>query len=353
MTTITQAPYLMTDLGQSTLYTMRNKNGMQVSATDFGGHLVSVLAPDRDGKLADVILGYGDYTGYKVNKYYLGAAVGRCANRIGKGRFTLNGKEYQLALNDNGVNHLHGGTVGFDQKLWAGKVISCEEGQALRLRLVSPDGEEHYPGALSVTMTYTLTDRNELVLHYEAASDADTVCNLTNHAYFNLAGHNSGTILGQQLKIYADHFTEADAESIPTGRVLPVEGTPMDFRDYHRVGERIDADYLPLNYGGGYDHNWVLNSPAGELGPCAEMWDEASGRHMTCLTTLPGVQFYSGNFIDGTQLGKEGCYYEKRGGLCLETQFAPDSVNHPEWPNPVLRAGELYDHTTIYRFDVK
>lgn len=202
-------------------------------------------------------------------------------------------------------------------------------------------------------MTYTLTDRNELVLHYEAASDADTVCNLTNHAYFNLAGHNSGTILGQRLKIYADHFTEADVESIPTGRVLPVEGTPMDFRDYHRVGERIDADYLPLNYGGGYDHNWVLNSPAGELGPCAEMWDEASGRHMTCLTTLPGVQFYSGNFIDGTQLGKEGCYYEKRGGLCLETQFAPDSVNHPEWPNPILRAGELYDHTTIYRFDVK
>lgn len=188
-------------------------------------------------------------------------------NRIGKGRFTLNGKEYQLALNDNGVNHLHGGTVGFDQKLWACKVISCEEGQALRLRLVSPDGEEHYPGALSVTMTYTLTDRNELVLHYEAASDADTVCNLTNHAYFNLAGHNSGTILGQRLKIYADHFTEADVESIPTGRVLPVEGTPMDFRDYHRVGERIDADYLPLNYGGGYDHNWVLNSPRASSAP--------------------------------------------------------------------------------------
>lgn len=342
----------MTDQGQATLYTMKNDGGMEVEISSFGGVIVAIRVPDRNGKFDDVVLGYDDYEGSKSRSYFLGAAVGRCGNRIGKGRFTLNGKTYQLALNDHGKNHLHGGDAGFDVKLWDCTVIENEHGQALQLSYTSPDGEEHYPGKLQVTMTYSVTADNGLALHYEAVSDADTICNLTNHSYFNLAGHTSGDILSQELKIYADRFTEADAESIPTGKELDVEGTPMDFLDFHQVGERIEANYTPLLYGGGYDHNYVLQSQDGSLAPCAEVRDPVSGRHMTCLTDSPCVQLYTGNFIDGTQKGKGGFAYQKRGGLCLETQFAPDAINHPEWKSPILRAGEPYAHTTVYRFSV-
>lgn len=354
MTNLTEKPFAVLEDGRTaSLYTMQNDNGMQVSVTNFGGTIVSIKVPDRNGRFADVVLGYDDCAAYRARKNFFGALIGRCCNRIAKGRFTLNGKGYQLALNDNGKNHLHGGIKGFDQVVWNAEITAIDGGQALKLTYTSVDGEEQYPGNLLVSATYHLTEENALELHYSAVSDADTVCNLTNHSYFNLAGHDSGSVLDHQLKIHANCFNEADSESIPTGRILPVADTPMDFREFHRVGERIDADYRPLKFGGGYDHNWILKTPNGVMGLCAELYDEASGRHMTCETTLPGVQFYSGNFIDGSISGKGGCTYAPRSALCLETQFAPDSVNHPEWENPILKAGKKYESVTIYRFDVK
>lgn len=353
MTKMTEKPFAVLDDGRAaSLYTMQNRNGMQVIVTNFGGTIVSMMVPDRDGKFADVVLGYDDLAGYQARKNFFGALIGRCCNRIAKGRFTLNQKEYQLALNDNGKNHLHGGIAGFDQKLWNAEMLTLDGSLALKLTYTSPDGEENYPGNLSVSATYLLREDNALELRYSAVCDADTVCNLTNHSYFNLSGHDSGTVLNHQLKIYADSFTEADAESIPTGRILPVAGTPMDFREFHRVGDRIDADYQPLHFGGGYDHNWVLRKENGVMGLCAQLYDEQSGRRMTCETTLPGVQFYSGNGINGMIAGKGGCRYGRRSALCLETQFAPDSVNHPEWETPILKAGQTYESATIYRFDV-
>lgn len=354
MTSITVKPFAVLEDGRTAeLYTLKNASGMEVSVTNFGGAIVSLLAPDRDGKFADVVLGHPGYEGYRARRHFFGALVGRCCNRIKKGRFTINGETCQLAINDRGKNHLHGGVEGFDQKLWDAKIVERDGHQTLRLTYTSPDGEEHYPGTLSVSAEYLLTDSNALELRYSAVCDADTVCNLTNHSYFNLAGHDSGTVLNHQLKLYADYFTEADSESIPTGRILPVADTPMDFREFHRVGERIEADYQPLHFGGGYDHNWVLRKGNGVMGLCAELYEETSGRHMICETTLPCVQFYSGNGLDGTIAGKGGCCYQKHSGLCLETQFAPDSVNHPEWDNPVLKAGQRYESATVYRFDVK
>lgn len=350
MTEITSKPFFPTEDGEAILYTMKNSRGMEVDVSSFGAAIVAVRVPDREGRCADVVLGYDDYEGSRSRKYFFGNVVGRCANRIKGACFTLNGKEYQLDKNE-GNNQLHGGFAGFDVKLWDCAVVESRYGQDLRLTYTSPDGEEHYPGTLNVKLTYALSEQNELILHYDAVSDADTLCNLTNHSYFNLAGHDSGSILDQEVKIYASRFTEADSESIPTGRVLPVEGTPMDFRTFHKIGERIGRDDDQLRMAGGYDHNFVLDHAAGEIGLCAEVRDPKSGRRMTCLTDCPCVQLYTGNFLDGTQAGKNGILYQHRAGLCLETQFAPDAIHHPEWDSPVLKAGQRYERTTIYRFD--
>lgn len=354
MIQITKRTFAVLEDGRTAfLYTMQNKNGMQVSVTNFGGTIVSIKVPDRNGAFADIVLGFDDCDGYRARKSFFGALVGRCCNRIAKGRFDLNGETYQLVTNDNGKNHLHGGLQGFDQKLWNAEISQINGNDALKLTYLSEDGEEHYPGNLSVSVQYLLTDDNVLDLSYSAVSDADTLCNLTNHTYFNLAGHDSGSVLSHQLKIAANSFHETDNESIPTGRVVPVAHTPMDFTEFHRVDERIDADFETLKSAGGYDHNWILTTPNGVMGQCAELYEETSGRHMTCETTLPGVQFYSGNSIDDSIPGKGGCVYTPRCALCLETQFAPDSVHHPEWENPILRKGETYHSVTRYKFDVK
>ncbi|CDZ23218.1 Aldose 1-epimerase [[Clostridium] cellulosi] len=352
MTKITSKPFGKTKDGTPvTLYTFRNKSGCEVSVCSYGGTIVSIKVPDRDGKIDDIVLGYDNIESYESRSYFYGAAIGRCGNRIGLGKFTLNGREYQLNCND-GRNHLHGGIFGFDSKVWDCEVKSNGTDDVLELRYTSPDGEENYPGTLKVKMTYSWSDDNELTLHYEAESDKDTICNLTNHSYFNLAGHKSGNIHPILVKIYAARFTEADNESIPTGKILDVAGTPMDFRDFHAIGERIDDDYYQLNYAGGYDHNWVLDK-GHKMGIAAEAWDKNSGRHMTCSTTLPDMQFYCGNFIKGDQKGKDGFVYEKRAGFCFETQFAPDAINKPQFESPVLKAGEKYDETTVYKFDIK
>ncbi|MEM1484953.1 aldose epimerase family protein [Oscillospiraceae bacterium PP1C4] len=354
MTTITSRPFFQTDTGaQAVLYTMKNAHDVEVEISSFGGAIVAIRVPDRNGKFADVVLGYDDYEGYRSKKYFLGAMVGRCCNRIGNGRFTLGEKTYQLALNDNGKHHLHGGDLGLESKLWDCEIVKQGMDEVLRLRTVLADGEEHYPARLEIELTCALTDENQLILHYTAMSDADTICNLTNHSYFNIEGHDSETILHHQLKLYADRFTETDSDLIPTGRVLPVEDTPMDFREFHEIGERIDEDYEPLHYGGGYDHNWVLNTGNRQMGICAELYAPVSGRHLTCYTDKPCIQIYTGNGMDGTQAGKDGCYYGRRSGIALETQFSPDAINHPEWDSPVLKAGQVYDYTTIFKFDIK
>lgn len=353
MTHITSKPFGKTVEGVSvTLYVFTNAAGNEVAVCSYGGSIVSIKVPDRDGKLADVVLGYDDLTGYESRKFFYGASIGRCGNRINKGRFTLNGKQFELNCNE-GNNHLHGGFKGFDTKVWDCTVLQDESGEYLSLHLESPDGDENYPGNLSVTMTYSFSNQNELKLQYTAVSDADTICNLTNHSYFNLAGHDSGSVLDQSIKIYADKFTEVDKESIPTGNTPDVAGTPLDFHDFHRIGERINANFDQLIYTGGYDHNWVLSKGIEKLSLCAELYDEKSGRHMSCYTTCPDLHFYTGNFINGSQKAKGGFTYLKRAGLCFESQFAPDAVNHPQWESPVLKAGRKYDETTIYKFDVK
>lgn len=353
MTTITSHPFFETGLGRATLYTLKNAGGMEADIADFGGIIYAVRTEDRNGRFADVALGYGDYQFYKARTTFFGAMIGRFCNRIGKGRFTLNGKDYQLALNDKGKNHLHGGNSGLDGKLFQAEIVKGATGDELHLRTSMADGEENYPGNLSVEIRCTLSDANELTLHYTAQSDADTLCNLTNHSYFNLAGHDAGSILDHELKLYASYFTEADTESIPTGRVLPVAGTPMDFLEFHKVGERIDADYEPLHNGKGYDHNWVLDHGKEEISLCAELYEPESGRLLRCFTDCPCMQVYSGNFINPSETGKDGVHYQPRAGIALETQYAPDAVNHPDWDSPILRAGEKFDRTTVFQFGVK
>ncbi len=352
MTTITRRPFgKLPAGGEAEIFTLKNEAGMEASVSSYGGIVTSIRAPGRGGRFDDVVLGYDDLAGYLSDGGHFGATVGRYANRIAKGRFTLNGKTYALACND-GNNHLHGGPGGFDHRLWRGEAGSDETGANLTLRLHSPDGEEGYPGALDVAVTFSLSGKNELILHYRAKSDADTLCNLTNHSYFNLAGHASGAVLSQRMKLFASHFTPADSESIPTGEIADVAGTPMDFRAFHALGERIDDDFEQLRFAHGYDHNWVLDKAPGVLGLCAQAFDEASGRLLTCETTLPCVQLYTANFLENVR-GKAGAVYPKRGAFCIETQFAPDSPNKPAFASPVLRAGENYDQTTVYRFEVK
>jgi len=322
---------------------------MEAKITNYGGIVVSLLAPDRNGKMGDVVLGYGTLDEYIADNPYFGALIGRYGNRIGNARFTLEGVEYKLAAND-GVNTLHGGVKGFDKVVWEAEEAEAKDGAALRLTYVSPDGEEGFPGRLKTEVVYTLTDANELKLDYGAVTDKATVVNLTHHSYFNLAGEGSGLILDHLLTLDADQFTPVDTGLIPTGELRSVEGTPMDFRKPTRIGERIGVDDEQLKRGRGYDHNWVLNKTTNELTLVARVEDPSSGRIMEILTTEPAIQFYSGNFLTGKNVGKSGRPYVYRSGFCLETQHYPDSPNKPEFPSTVLDPRDKYTSTTVYRF---
>ncbi len=335
------------------LYTLKNKTGMQVSITNFGATVVSIMVPDKAGKMADVALGYDDLAGYELNKNYLGVLVGRYGNRIAHGKFSIDGTEYTLAKN-NGDNSLHGGIKGFNKAMWEAKDVSKGGEAAVEMKYVSKDGEEGYPGNLSVTVVYTLTNKNELKIDYSATTDKKTVVNLTNHTYFNLAGQGNGDILKQDLMINADTFTPVDSGLIPTGELKKVEGTPFDFRKATAIGARIEANDEQIKLGGGYDHNFVLNRKAATgLSLAARASDAASGRAMEVWTTEPGVQFYTGNFLDGSFKGKGGIAYQKRTALCLETQHFPDSPNHPSFPTTLLKPGAKYHTTTVYKFEAK
>ena len=332
------------------LYTLTNANGMEARIMTYGGAVVSLKAPDRNGKLGDVVLGYETLDGYLKNNPYFGAIIGRYGNRIGKARFSLDGKEYPLGKN-NGENTLHGGLKGFDKVVWKGKEVKSRDGGGLELTYLSKDGEEGFPGNLSVTVSYTLTNQNELKIEYSARTDKTTVVNLTNHSYFNLAGE--GSILQHELMINAGRFTPVDAGLIPTGELRSVKGTPMDFTQFAGIGTRIDQQDEQLTFGRGYDHNWVLNNATGKLAVAAKAYEPVSGRVMEVLTTEPGIQFYSGNFLDGTIAGKGGQVYKQRYGFCLETQHFPDSPNKPGFPSTVLKPGQRYNSSTIYRFSVR
>ncbi|HEY8898970.1 MAG TPA: aldose epimerase family protein [Chthoniobacterales bacterium] len=345
MPSLTSRPYGHTQSGTPVhLYSLRNAAGMVVELTDYGATIISILAPDRDQTLADIALGYDTIGEWEKGTCYFGATIGRFGNRIAKGRFTLDGKEYYVPLN-NGENSLHGGH-GFDRKVWDAKPLD----NGLRFTLVSPDGDQGYPGTLAVEVTYTLEDTNSLRIDYRATTDAPTIVNLTNHTYFNLAGAGRGTILDHEMLIRAGRFTVTDAGLAATGDLPEVAGTPMDFRTATRIGDRIDAPFQPLLDAGGYDHNYVLDGEG--LRSVAEVYEPGSGRVLEVLTTEPGMQFYSGNFLRD-EPGKGGSVYPWRGGFCLETQHFPDSPNHPHFPSTTLRPGETFASTTIYRFGAR
>jgi aldose 1-epimerase len=332
---ITQTHFGVTDDQEVSLFTLTNERGLEVSITNYGGAVVSLMAPDRNGEFSDVVLGYETLEEYVRNPRYFGGLIGRHANRIGRGKFSLNGASYQLTQN-NGVNHLHGGSRGFDKRVW--DVIGVvDDGRAiLRLGYSSRDGEEGYPGNLSAKVTYKLLPDNELEIDYRATTDRDTIVNLTNHSYFNLAG--KGTILDHELTLHADSFTPVSEELVPTGEVKPVANTVMDFRQSRRIAQ------------GGYDHNFVLRDVDAWIRPAARLFEPESGRVLEILTKEPGIQFYSGNFLDGSLIGRGGVPYEKYAGLCLEPQHFPDAPNHVNFPSTVLRPGEVYKHTSVYRF---
>ncbi len=341
-----------TKAGESVeLYTLTNSKGMAVSISTYGGIVVSIKAPDKNGKMDDVVLGRDSAEDYIANNSpYLGATIGRYGNRIGGAKFTLNGVEYKLPAND-GANTLHGGPRGFNTVLWKAKEV--EGGQGVQLSYVSKDGEEGFPGNLTVFVTFTLTDTNELRIDYHAMTDKDTVVNLTNHSYFNLAGQGNGDILGHLMMINADKFTPVDKGLIPTGELKSVEGTPFDFRKPTAIGARIGAADQQMQFGGGYDHNWVLNRSGDALALAARVTEPTTGRVLEVLTSEPGVQFYSGNFLDGTIKGKGGKAYKKRYGFCLETQHYPDSVNQPKFPTVVLQPDQTFTSTTVFRFSAQ
>lgn len=332
------------------LFVLENSKGAQVAICNYGGTVVSLLVPDRAGKLGDVVWGYDHFDGYLTNSPYFGCIIGRYGNRIAKGRFTLDGKTYQLATND-GPNHLHGGLKGFDKVLWDATPMMTEAGPALKLTYVSKDGEEGYPGTLKVTAVYTLTEDNALRLDLSATTDKPTICNLTHHSYFNLAG--KGDILDHVVYMPADHYTPVDETLITTGEIAPVDGTPFDFRKPTTIGARINQDHPQLKFGRGYDHNWVYNKRIGELTLMARVSEPSSGRVMEVWSTEPGMQFYSGNFLDGTIVGKGGQVYKFRSAFCMEPQHYPDSPNKPNFPSVVLRPGETYKNTIIYKFGVE
>ncbi len=350
---VTRAPFGTTPDGTPVeLFTLTSARGHEVRAMTYGGVIVSLRVPDRHGRLDDVVLGHDDLAGYLDRSPYFGAIIGRYGNRIARGRFALDGVTHQLATND-GAHHLHGGARGFDKVAWEGSGFTHRRGVGVAFRHTSPHGDEHYPGALAAKVSYTLTDRGELAVEYRATADRPTPVNLTHHGYFNLAGAGGGTVLGHELTVAADHFTPVGAGLIPTGAVAPVAGTPFDFRAPTPIGARIDAADEQLRHAGGYDHNFVITRRDGEaLAYAARLTEPSSGRTLDVYTTEPGLQFYSGNFLDGSIRGKAGHVYPHRGGLCLETQHFPDSPNHPHFPSTILRPGETYRSLTVFAFGV-
>jgi aldose 1-epimerase len=335
------------------LITLTNAAGVEVTAISYGAIITSWKVPDRAGQIADIVLGFDDPAAYvKGNSSYFGAIVGRYGNRIGSAQFVLDGRTYKLAAN-NGVNHLHGGLRGFDKVLWTAEPQKTADGAAVAFTRTSADGEEGYPGALKARVMYTLTNKNELIVTYEATTDKSTVINLTQHSYFNLAGQGTGDILGHELRLNADRYTPVDKALIPTGELAAVEGTPFDFRKPTRIGARINSEHPQIQFGRGYDHNWVLARSSEELSLAAEVYEPTTGRTLQVATTEPGVQFYSGNFLDGSITGKSGRVYRQRFGFCLETQHFPDSPNKPQFPSTTLRPGETYRSRTVFRTGVK
>lgn len=320
-------------------------NYLEVEISEFGASIISIKTPNNKGEVVDVVLGYNDIEKYKRQTKYIGATVGRCCNRIKKGLIEIDGTKYQLNCND-GKNHLHGGDIGFDKKIWNSKEIE----NGVELNYISEDGEENYPGQLDVKVTYTLKE-NSLVINYKATTNKTTICNLTNHTYFNLNGY--GNILQHQVQILADYFTENNQESIPTGKIIPVENTPMDFRNPQYIEKDINNEYYQIKYAKGFDNNWVLNNYNGEIRKIATAYSELSGIELEVSTDLPGLQFYSGNFLDGAENGKNNIPIKNHSGLCLECQYFPDASHHKNFPQPVLRVGEVYNKTIEYKFNVK
>ena len=331
------------------LYTLRNESGIEARITNFGGHLASLKTPDRQGEFGDIVLGFDTLEGYTRKNPFFGALVGRYANRIAHGEFRLNGKKYTLARN-NGENSLHGGLRGFDKVAWQARDIDSRAGRALELKYLSKDGEEGYPGNLQVTVRYALSDANELEIDYTATTDKPTVLNLTNHSYFDLSGTFAGDVVDCIVTINADRFTPVNAHLIPTGELRPVDETPFDFRKPTKIAARIDQKDEQLGFGEGYDHNYVLNRSGGAPTLAAVAHHPRSGRVLEVFTTQPGMQFYTGNHLDGSVSGKSGVVYGLRSGMCFETQHFPDSPNQPQFPSTELAPGEQYQHTTVFRF---
>lgn len=331
------------------LYTLTNSNGLVMKVTDYGAIITELHVPDRDGNLADIVLGFDDLDGYLAGHPYFGAVAGRCANRIANGKFELDGKSYELATND-GPNHLHGGIKGFDKYIWSAETIDTDEGPGIRLTRTSPDGEEGYPGEVEATVTYVLTNQDELKITMEATTDAPTVVNLAQHTYWNLGGHDSGEIVDQVAQLHASRYTPVDETLIPTGEQAEVAGTPFDFTTPKPIGRDLKAaGGTPI----GYDHNFVVDGDPVTLRPVAVVHDPKSGRQLELLADKPGVQFYTGNFLDGTNVGKGGAVYRQYNGFCLETQNFPDSIHQPEWPSVVLRPGEGYRHRMVVKFGTR
>jgi aldose 1-epimerase len=324
---------------------------MQVELINFGATIVSIKVPDRNGKVEDVTLGYSDLKGYENDTVFFGSIVGRFGNRIRNGKFSLNGKSYQLAIN-SGNHHLHGGNKGFNKEVWDYFVVPGKE-NAVKFSYTSPDGEENYPGTLTIDVVYELTIENGIKIDYSASTDKPTILNPTNHTYFNLSGNPTNTILDHIVRIDADAYTESDQDQIVTGKIVRVDGTPLDFRIPSEIGERIDDTFDQLTYAGGYDQNYVLNNYKGSVRSVGKVYHKQSGRSLEIATDQPGMQFYTGNYLNDSIKGKEDVCYGKRTGFCMETQHFPDSPNHPDFPSVVLEPGEKYRQTTIYKFDIK
>lgn len=347
---ITQKSFGKTAQGkEASLYTVTNGNGMKVSFTDFGANIVSIIVPDSKGNAVDVNLGFDNLAGYEENAPGFGSFIGRYANRIKDAKFELNGKNYELDRND-GENSLHGGFTGYNKFIYETETYEDEDIASIEFSRLSPHMEQGFPGNLDITVTYSLTEGNELVIEYLAVSDRDTIINLTNHAYFNLSGHNSGSILDHKLMIKANQFTPTASDLIPTGEIRDVAGTPMDFRTMKRIGQDIDSDYEPLVTAGGYDHNYVLDIRGTEVEKVAELVEEKSGRRMEVFTDLPGMQVYSGNMLKPVNNSKQGAIYNRRDGICFESQYYPNSCNIKNFPSSLLKAGKEYSSVTIYKF---